>query len=433
MLDFVSPTAACERMAWLKILEGSTPGLTYRVENKTLTIGRGPPNDIPLVDNVASRRHMQISRVDGRHVVTDLVSKNGTYVNGLATLEHVLQDGDEIRVGSHVMRFELRDESDYRDANLPSGWLRVVEGRQLGATFHLGERTGTAGRDFGNLIQIVDDDASRKHTLFKWCDDHYELLDLQSKNGTSVNGRLITKPHRLVPGDRVRIGNHVLLFEMLAATGYRDQALDGKDVRRSLRVEETRAINVDEDSISVLIEVVEESSGIALETKLTPEVILRRIEAQVHAPSTIHEFWMLGLNEVCTLLQPDRGLLVIRRDASVVVRGLWMPGDAQSRVLPRNIQHAPIRRTLDERASVREHGLLAQLEREPTDPETRVSTLVCTPIRTPQADFGALYLDRLGPDAAPFGDEEFELVRIVARLLAEGVVARNRGLGQQRL
>lgn len=416
-------------MAWLRILEGSTPGLTYRVGDQPLVAGRGPGNDIPLVDSVASRRHMQISRVQGRHVVTDLASKNRTYVNGLAIFEQALQDGDEIRVGSHVMKFELRDEPRYRDAKLPSGWLRVVEGHQLGATFHLGERTCTAGRDPGNLIQLVDDDASRRHAQFKWCDDHYELIDLDSTNGTSVNGRPI-ETHRLAHGDRLRIGSHLLLFEMIAARGYRDQVLDGKDVRRHLRLDETHAVDDDEVSINLAIEV-DESSGISLETKLTPDVVLRRIEAQVHAPSTIHEFWTLGLNELCALLRPDRGLLVARRESSVVVRGLWLPRVSYPPTLPPHIELDAIRRALDERASVREHGLLAQLEREPTDPKTRVSVLVCTPIRTPGTDFGALYLDRLGPDAAPFDDGEFELVRVVARLLAEGMVARNRGPGRQ--
>jgi pSer/pThr/pTyr-binding forkhead associated (FHA) protein len=413
-------------VAWLKILEGATPGLTYRLDDETLTAGRAPTNDIPLVDSVASRRHMQVSRVGGRHVLADLASKNGTYVNGLAISERVLEDGDEIRVGSHVMKFELRDEPRYRDAKLPSGWLRVIQGTHTGTTFHLGERTCTAGRDPGNLIQLVDDDASRKHAQFKWCEDHYELVDLDSTNGTFVNGRSI-KTHRLAHGDRVRIGAQLLLFEVLAATGYRDHVLDGKDVRRHLREEETNVIDDGDDSVSFPIEVVEQSHAIALETKLTPEVVLRRIEAQVHATSTVQEFWMLGLNELCTLVKPDRGLLATRRESKVVVRGLWLRNDSPTRALPPNIDLVAIRRALDERVSVREHGLLAQLEIEPTDPNTRASALVCTPIRTPGADFGALYVDRLGPESAPFDDGEFELMRIVARLLAEGVVARTHG------
>lgn len=72
-----------------------------------ITIGRLPDCDVVLADGNVSRRHAQIRSIDGRFVVADLGSTNGTRVNGFpVTGSRELADGDEIAVGSTVIRFE---------------------------------------------------------------------------------------------------------------------------------------------------------------------------------------------------------------------------------------------------------------------------------------------------------------------------------------
>ena len=71
-----------------------------------LTIGRLPECDVVVSDPAVSRRHAEIRRRDGTFVVVDLDSTNGTRVNGAGVRDRVLNDGDEIRVGSVALRFE---------------------------------------------------------------------------------------------------------------------------------------------------------------------------------------------------------------------------------------------------------------------------------------------------------------------------------------
>jgi DNA-binding CsgD family transcriptional regulator len=71
-----------------------------------ISVGRDQSNDVVLADDMrVSRSHAQISDRDGRWVVIDLDSKNGTFVNARPISLHPLRDDDEIRIGSSVWRF----------------------------------------------------------------------------------------------------------------------------------------------------------------------------------------------------------------------------------------------------------------------------------------------------------------------------------------
>lgn len=71
-----------------------------------VTIGRLPESSVVLSDPNASRRHAEIRRDGNVVVVVDLASTNGTRVNGVAIRERTLADGDEIVIGTTVLRFE---------------------------------------------------------------------------------------------------------------------------------------------------------------------------------------------------------------------------------------------------------------------------------------------------------------------------------------
>jgi hypothetical protein len=71
-----------------------------------VTIGRLPESTIVVNDPNASRRHAEIRRVGNDVVVVDLASTNGTRVNGATVTERQLSDGDQIVIGTTVLRFE---------------------------------------------------------------------------------------------------------------------------------------------------------------------------------------------------------------------------------------------------------------------------------------------------------------------------------------
>lgn len=89
----------------LLVLQGPDKGRRYELPDKPAAMGR-ESRQIPITDNTVSRRHCQLEPEDGRWILKDLGSSNGTYVNGLKVNgEQELKLGDQIRVGQTLMVF----------------------------------------------------------------------------------------------------------------------------------------------------------------------------------------------------------------------------------------------------------------------------------------------------------------------------------------
>ncbi len=107
------------------------------------TLGRHPNNTHQILDRIVSKEHCHIDLVDGRYVLRDLGSLNGTYVNGERVSEKILETGDEITLGSTRIIF-TGDETiaDHRPPGLldqPSS-QPGPPGPQTGATMGGGQR-----------------------------------------------------------------------------------------------------------------------------------------------------------------------------------------------------------------------------------------------------------------------------------------------------
>jgi transcriptional regulator with GAF, ATPase, and Fis domain len=75
----------------------------------SLSIGAADSNPICLEDASVSACHCQITRDDGRYLLTDLDSTSGTFVNGIPVKQRILSPGDQIGVGSSLFLFEVED------------------------------------------------------------------------------------------------------------------------------------------------------------------------------------------------------------------------------------------------------------------------------------------------------------------------------------
>lgn len=115
--------------------EGLTKGMVFPLENR-LTIGRGEDNEIMLTHTTVSRNHTRVYFEDGKAVVEDLGSRNGTYLNGEQVDKAVLSSGDVIWVGDVALRFLQEDEDDIVDV--------AAETQQL---THTDLSQGLAGND----------------------------------------------------------------------------------------------------------------------------------------------------------------------------------------------------------------------------------------------------------------------------------------------
>lgn len=77
------------------------------------TIGRHPDNTIQILDRIISKEHAQIQRsADGRFLLRDLRSLNGTFLRGERISDHYLSDGDEFTMGSTRIVFVDKPKAD---------------------------------------------------------------------------------------------------------------------------------------------------------------------------------------------------------------------------------------------------------------------------------------------------------------------------------
>jgi pSer/pThr/pTyr-binding forkhead associated (FHA) protein len=91
----------------LVVLAGPYAGSEFPIPPGQTTIGREPSQDVALVgDPTTSRRHAVILHDNGRCVIRDEGSSNGTLVNGAQVTEHPLSPGDVIQVGGNQLRYE---------------------------------------------------------------------------------------------------------------------------------------------------------------------------------------------------------------------------------------------------------------------------------------------------------------------------------------
>ena len=93
----------------LVVSEGKEPGRHYEIRKDRITIGRSRESDVFLEDLAVSRTHTTINhQPNGRYLLRDENSANGTLVNGQRVTDHMLEDGDKIQVGQTLLVFVYR-------------------------------------------------------------------------------------------------------------------------------------------------------------------------------------------------------------------------------------------------------------------------------------------------------------------------------------
>lgn len=116
--------------ASLEMTKGPTPGFRLDLFKDVVLLGRGPDCDLKLRDpnKAVSNRHARIhKKVDGGHVLEDLRSLNGTFVNGewIQGRSVPLPHGSTIRIITFEFLFQVPDEDSAKvwmtlDATVPA-------------------------------------------------------------------------------------------------------------------------------------------------------------------------------------------------------------------------------------------------------------------------------------------------------------------------
>jgi pSer/pThr/pTyr-binding forkhead associated (FHA) protein len=195
-------------MTRLVMRRGPHPGKVFELDTDIITIGSGMKNNIVIQDPDIGREHCKLIRVMADYELHDLDSARGTFVSGQRLRSGwLLKPGNVIELGEHVTleygrnsaesELEQVDAQDHRVSSTkphrdsyPS--LVITAGPQPGQIYPLKADSVRIGRDITNDIVIQDPEISRFHLMLRSKDGSYQIEDLGSTNGTSVNSLALT-------------------------------------------------------------------------------------------------------------------------------------------------------------------------------------------------------------------------------------------------
>jgi len=219
-----------------------TDGREYVITGASLVFGREAGCDVVVAGTDVSRRHAEIVHTPRGYLVVDS-STNGTFVNEEQVQgQRVLGRTDVIRIGEEQFRFyadvapltaspappagpavrpeHLKHTVHGLEAVAPPrpsapafASLLVRSGGLLGQRLPVKTPVVNIGRADYNDIVVPDQSISTSHAKLQRREGVWVLVDLDSTNGTFVDGERVKGEAPLAPGALVRLGDVQLLFE----------------------------------------------------------------------------------------------------------------------------------------------------------------------------------------------------------------------------
>jgi Nif-specific regulatory protein len=121
--------------------DGPSRGRLVLLGTKEVSVGRHENNSVAIDDVAASKHHCVIRLSGERFLLTDLNSRNGTFVNGAQVAERLLEDNDEIRVGGSIFVFRRDQKEDSQFTTIRSSDSIFLNHRRLEETLPATDRT----------------------------------------------------------------------------------------------------------------------------------------------------------------------------------------------------------------------------------------------------------------------------------------------------
>jgi pSer/pThr/pTyr-binding forkhead associated (FHA) protein len=216
-----------------------TDGREYAIAGTSLVFGRDATCDVVVPGKDVSRRHTEIVQTPKGYLLVDS-STNGTFVNEERVEgQRILARADVIRIGDENFRFYADAMPNPQPGPVASAppaapqLKNTVHGAPAaprpsgGVLANLLVRVGTLkgqrlvvktpltniGRADYNDLVIPDESVSTTHAKLQRREGIWILVDLDSTNGTFVDGDRVTGEAPLAPGATLRFGDVALVFE----------------------------------------------------------------------------------------------------------------------------------------------------------------------------------------------------------------------------
>ena len=209
------------------VVTTSSGEVRYGLDNPEVTLGRGAENDVVLLDLKVSRRHAVLHSAPGIFRLVDVGSSNGFKLNGVRTREGVVRPGDVVVIGATQVQVVAPGEINQEDATMMTDpgerfeaaltdhkSHKVVVMRAGGThTVRLSNGRTVVGRQPGVDILVEHPRVSRAHAEVVVNGELVTLADLGSRNGTLLNGEVLTGTVELHNGDTFEVGDARMVFK----------------------------------------------------------------------------------------------------------------------------------------------------------------------------------------------------------------------------
>lgn len=220
------------------LVDASTGEVYSLCDRDSFEVGRSQQADLPVLDTACSRRQFRLARQGNRWFLENLSTSNPTCCEGVAVTRFVeLEHGVRITAGRLAFRFLARDPAAQKFESTPVDNVEstviigrtkspVLEQTIFGAVPESDAKAVTlkdpflvqgqmlVGRDPDRVrIHLPHPNVSRIHAQIRARAGAVEISDLNSANGTFVNGRRVETTVTLRTGDRIDIGPFSLVFD----------------------------------------------------------------------------------------------------------------------------------------------------------------------------------------------------------------------------
>ncbi len=155
------------------------------------------PKDLENIESIQESIQREISSS-----IRDHANDENYHFQGTLTVE--ILSNSSLKTGS----IEVDGLFEENKGGFPPGSLIDENGKRLIIT----EQKLSIGRDTKSTMQVVDVEVSRNHAEIRLLNTSFVLIDLQSTNGTFVNGQRVQE-HTLQNFDQIKIGSTILLFQ----------------------------------------------------------------------------------------------------------------------------------------------------------------------------------------------------------------------------
>src|SRR5829696_8616158 len=291
-----------------------------------------------------------------------------------------------------------------------------IVGPLKGSAFELGEEALSVGRDSTNVVRLADSLLSRRHCRVEREGDRLLLTDLESLNGTFVNGRPV-REHALAHGDRVTIGESCFIF--LDGEGEPPDAPSNPVTLSDRGMQAHSTVRLKAEAALYLRppEGEPRAGGETFAGVARDLALLVRVSTSVNSVRETSELQRELLRLVFEAVPAERGAILLVGDGGRVVSefGLDRAGDASRTV---EVSRTILRQVLEEGAAVLAGDLIeGGFDAVESLRAARLSSLLCAPLVLYGRALGAVYLTAADP-ATHFDEGHLQIVTVICRVAA---------------